>query len=271
MAAAVVFLGQPPHARIARHIKHADERTPRLAAFTLSIATLNLHVRSRLASFEIALKTLDLFAEAETSKADAGVALQAYLTRTYDDIASLRHRRSRVRICKGIDAEESVHLVDGASTDRSAINGHFVRHVSSALQAGSFVGMATHDEALIDSLITLIRREQIEPDRFEFQMLPGVCEPLRERLRSMGFPVRVYVPYGRDWYGDSTRRIRENPRIAGYVIRARCVACSAVADIARTALWDASLSRAASFPLREPQRTFNVLKSECQPCANPLR
>lgn len=164
--------------------------------------------------------TLDLFAEAEATGADVGVALQAYLTRTYDDIVSLQRRMSRLRICKGIYAEADAHLVTGASSDRCAINQHFVRHVLSALQAGSFVGMATHDEALIATLIAWLRRERIDPLRFEFQMLLGVCEPLRERLRAMGFQVRVYVPYGRDWYGYSTRRIKENPRIAGYVLRA---------------------------------------------------
>ncbi|WP_333975826.1 proline dehydrogenase family protein [Burkholderia cepacia] len=165
-------------------------------------------------------RTLDLFAEAEASGADVGIALQAYLKRTYSDIAPLQRRMSRLRICKGIYAEADGHLVSGAALDRSAINEHFVKHVSSALQAGSFVAIATHDEALIDSLISWLRCEQIESTRFEFQMLLGVCEPLRERLRAMGFQVRVYVPYGRDWYGYSTRRIKENPRIAGYVLRA---------------------------------------------------
>lgn len=165
-------------------------------------------------------KTLDLFAEAQASGADVGIALQAYLKRTYDDIAPLQLRMSRLRICKGIYAEAQAHLVAGASLDRNSINEHFVRHVSGALRAGSFVGIATHDEALIDGLIEWIRRERIEPGRFEFQMLLGVCESLRERLRAMGFQVRVYVPYGHDWYGYSTRRIKENPRIAGYVLRA---------------------------------------------------
>lgn len=164
-------------------------------------------------------RSLDLFADVEDA-GDVGIALQAYLKRTYDDIAPLQRRMSRLRICKGIYSESDVHLVPGASRDRRAINEHFLRHVSSALQAGSFVGIATHDEALIETLVAWIRHEQVEPDRFEFQMLLGVCEPLRNRLRSMGFQVRVYVPYGHDWYGYSTRRIKENPRIAGYVLRA---------------------------------------------------
>jgi proline dehydrogenase len=125
-----------------------------------------------------------------------------------------------MRICKGIYAEAKAHLVEGASTDRAAINAHFVRHVSTAIQAGSFVGIATHDAQLIDALTRWLQREQIDKARFEFQMLLGVCEPLRDALLGQGFNVRVYVPYGRDWYGYSTRRIKENPRIAGYVLAA---------------------------------------------------
>ena len=165
-------------------------------------------------------RTLDLFAQVENTGAEVGVALQAYLKRTYADIVPLQQRASRVRICKGIYAEADEHLVAGAGRDRRAINAHFLQHVAGALQAGSFVGIATHDEALIELLLAWVVREHIAPDRFEFQMLLGVCEPLRERLLAAGFQVRVYVPYGTDWYGYSTRRIRENPRIAAYVLRA---------------------------------------------------
>lgn len=165
-------------------------------------------------------KTLDAFLKLEAEGYPVGIALQAYLTRTNDDIVPLTARRSRMRICKGIYAEAKEHLVDNASRDRTAINEHFVRHVSSAIRAGSFVGIATHDAQLIDALTNWLQREQIDRSRFEFQMLLGVCEPLRDELLAQGFNVRVYVPYGHDWYGYSTRRIKENPRIAGYILAA---------------------------------------------------
>jgi proline dehydrogenase len=165
-------------------------------------------------------KTLDAFAKLEANGYSVGIALQAYLKRTNDDIFALQARKSRMRICKGIYAEAAAHLVDGASSNRAAINPHFVRHVSNAIQAGSFVGIATHDAHLIDALTGWLQREQIDRSRFEFQMLLGVCESQRDALLSQGFNVRVYVPYGRDWYGYSTRRIKENPRIAGYILAA---------------------------------------------------
>ncbi|MBB3258654.1 proline dehydrogenase [Paraburkholderia bannensis] len=165
-------------------------------------------------------KTLDAFLKLEADAYPIGIALQAYLTRTNDDIVPLTARKSRIRICKGIYAEANEHLVAGASMDRTAINAHFFRHVTSAIQAGSFVGIATHDKQLIDSLTNWLQREQVDSSRFEFQMLLGVCEPLRDALLAQGFHVRVYVPYGHDWYGYSTRRIKENPRVAGYILSA---------------------------------------------------
>jgi proline dehydrogenase len=82
------------------------------------------------------------------------------------------------------------------------------------------VGIATHDAQLIDALTSWLQSERIERSRFEFQMLLSVCEQQRDALLEQGFNVRVYVPYGHDWYGYSTRRIKENPRIAGYILAA---------------------------------------------------
>ena len=163
---------------------------------------------------------IELFKRLRERSDRIGLALQAYLPRTYQDIEPLVRSASTLRICKGIYAEDPAHLVPIARSDRNAINEHFLRHVVRCFEAGSFVGIATHDAALIEQIVEEVRRRHVEPARFEFQMLLGVCEPLRDRLRAMGFSVRIYVPFGQDWHGYSTRRMKENPRIAGYVARA---------------------------------------------------
>ncbi|WP_144152783.1 proline dehydrogenase family protein [Paraburkholderia sp. BCC1885] len=165
-------------------------------------------------------KEIDLFRSVTARHGNVGLALQAYLRRTYEDIGPLLHERNTLRICKGIHVEDRSHLVDGAWNDRRAINTHFLSHVSRCLETGTLVGIATHDTQLVDQIIALARDMGVDNTKFEFQMLLGVCEPLRDRLLGLGFNVRIYVPYGRDWYGYSTRRLKENPAIAGHVLRA---------------------------------------------------
>ncbi|MBI3730520.1 MAG: proline dehydrogenase family protein [Burkholderiales bacterium] len=164
-------------------------------------------------------KEIDLFAKLRVRYSKLSLALQAYLLRTYQDIEPLVQNRSSMRICKGIYLEEQSQLVDGAWHDRSTINSHFLNHVARCFDTDTFVAIATHDSALIAQVLELVHRRNIAKDAFEFQMLLGVCEPLRDKLLSMGFSVRIYVPYGKDWYGYSIRRIKENPQIAGHILR----------------------------------------------------
>jgi proline dehydrogenase len=162
---------------------------------------------------------IDLLVRLRQRHANVGLVLQAYLRRTHDDIAALARPGENLRICKGIYAEDPAQLVPHAVRDRRAINPHFVQHVRRCFEAGCFVGIATHDEALVDELIALAEAMAVDRTRFEFQMLLGVCEPLRDRLLREGFAVRIYVPYGRDWIGYGTRRIKENPAIAGQLLK----------------------------------------------------
>jgi proline dehydrogenase len=165
-------------------------------------------------------KEIELFNLMKSRHTNVSLALQAYLLRTYQDIEPLLQGKSSLRVCKGIYLEDRLHLVEGAQHDRQAINRHFLHHVERCFTTGSFVAIATHDEALIDQVIALINHKGIPTTAFEFQMLLGVCETLRDKLLTAGFNVRIYVPYGKDWYGYSTRRIKENPSIAGYVLKA---------------------------------------------------
>jgi proline dehydrogenase len=169
---------------------------------------------------ECTQREIDLFLALKARHPQVELALQAYLRRTHGDLDRLLPFGSRLRICKGIYREAPEHLVDGADDDRTAINPHFVAHVARCFAASAFVAVATHDATLIDQVIALARENSVDLAAFEFQMLLGVCEPLRDRLRAQGFAVRIYVPFGADWYGYSTRRLKENPRIAGNVARA---------------------------------------------------
>jgi proline dehydrogenase len=152
--------------------------------------------------------TLRMYRELRDAGLDnVGVVLQARLRRTLDDIAALADLRPNVRICKGIYLEpESI-----AYTDFEEIQASYVRSLEALVETASFVGIATHDEFLISE------GKRIARERYEFQMLLGVRESLGQELVRSGERLRIYVPFGRQWYEYSLRRLQENPRIAGYV------------------------------------------------------
>lgn len=162
---------------------------------------------------------IDMFLRLRVRHHHLSIALQAYLTRTYADLERLVQERHPVRLCKGIYREAPSHLVAQAGQDRRAINPHFLKHVTHCLKTHTFVAIATHDEALVEQIIALVADLRADHAMLEFQMLLGVCEALRDRLLARGFRVRIYLPYGKDWYGYSTRRLKENPSIAGYILK----------------------------------------------------
>lgn len=145
-----------------------------------------------------------------------GVVLQAYLRRTLNDIERLAPSGISFRLCKGIYNE----LEEIALKGREEIQVNYLAGMRLMLENGSYVGIATHDDLLISSAIDMIREYDLSTDQYEFQMLLGVRELRRSELVADGHKVRVYVPFGKDWYGYSMRRIRENPAIAGHVFRA---------------------------------------------------
>ena len=152
----------------------------------------------------------ELRAEGHTN---LGVVLQAMLRRTLSDIETLAELKPSVRLCKGIYVEPP----DVAYSDYEAVRASFVRSLEALLDAGCYVGIATHDEWLLGEGQRLVGERRLERDEYEFQMLLGVRPERADRLVAEGYRRRIYVPFGRHWYAYSLRRLRENPRIAGYI------------------------------------------------------
>ncbi len=139
-----------------------------------------------------------------------GVVLQARLRRTLADASALAAVGANVRLCKGIYLEPRTIAYE----ERDIIRDAFVHALRILLEGGSFVGIATHDEWLVEQALAMIQRLKLGPDRYEFQMLLGVDPELRRIITGAGHRLRVYVPFGSHWYPYSLRRLRENPTIA---------------------------------------------------------
>lgn len=160
--------------------------------------------------------TLRIYNELHAKYGNLGVVFQAYMRRTLADIAALPENKPNVRLCKGIYIEPRPTAWKGYETVRL----NYTRALEKILRQGVYVGIATHDEYLVCAAAELIDRYDVPRDRYEFQMLLGVDEELRQILLDAGHRLRVYVPYGADWYAYSTRRLRENPEVAMHVMRA---------------------------------------------------
>ena len=161
-------------------------------------------------------ETINLYKKAFESYSNVGIVLQAYMHRSKDDLDKLANEKFNVRICKGIYIESE----DIAFRDYQKIRDNYIVLVQQALIKGAYVGIASHDEYLIDKLYLWIKENQIPTTQYEFQILHGV--PMEKKLQQLikeGNKVRVYVPYGDNWYDYSVRRLKENPKMAGYIIK----------------------------------------------------
>lgn len=136
-----------------------------------------------------------------------GVVIQAALRRSTDDIAHLIEIGARVRLCKGAYLEAA----DVAYPDKKDVDAHYVRLMESLLTQGNYPGIATHDEVIIAHAKRFVTEQNISRDRFEFQMLYGVRRDLQEALVKEGYRIRVYVPFGTQWYPYLMRRLAERP------------------------------------------------------------
>jgi proline dehydrogenase len=150
-----------------------------------------------------------------------GLVLQTYLKRTLDDLKDIMDVHTpdsplNFRLCKGIYVEHP----SIAYKKYLEINQHFLDDLEFIFQNGIYPGIATHDKPLIDGAIKLIRKYKVPTDKYEFQMLYGVTPERRAAIVAQGHTMRVYVPFGKEWFGYSTRRLKENPKMAMQIIKA---------------------------------------------------
>tara|TARA_B110001454_G_C12710010_1_gene430310 strand:+ start:417 stop:1316 length:900 start_codon:yes stop_codon:yes gene_type:complete len=160
--------------------------------------------------------TIQLFEQNRLKTDNIGTVFQAYLYRTYNDIVKLDKKNLNFRLCKGIYKENK----DISIHNPTEINDNYLKILRYAFENNIYVGIATHDTLLLSLIYKLIEELQPLKDTFEFQVLYGVpMKGWNEKHINNGYKIRVYVPFGDDWYKYSIRRLKENPDIAGYVLK----------------------------------------------------
>jgi proline dehydrogenase len=147
---------------------------------------------------------------------NTGVVIQSYLHRSEADVRSLVRKKANIRLCKGIYDEPAAI----AYKSRREIRDNYLKLLRIILDGGSYVGIATHDDFLIDEAYDCISKFGLKKNQYEFQMLLGVREKRRDEIAGRGHRLRIYVPFGKHWYAYSVRRLKENPRMAWYITKA---------------------------------------------------
>lgn len=178
---------------------------------------LGIFIRLDMENSPYTTKTLDIYRSLRAEGfVNVGVVIQAYLYRSEQDIIDLIPLKPSVRLCKGIYVEDKSIAIK----DPEGIRENYKKLLRLIVDNGMYPAIATHDEPLIVDAIKLIEDRKLNRDEYEFQMLLGVREERRKQLIKEGHRLRVYVPFGKDWYGYSTRRMKENPNIAGQIFKA---------------------------------------------------
>ena len=182
---------------------------------------LKTFVRLDMESSDYTQKTLDLFYERlyPSYRGNVGIVLQSYLYRTATDVDDANKAGARVRLCKGAYKEPA----SVAYPEKKDVDDNYVRCMRTLLSDGHYPGIATHDEAMVEATKRFAKENSISPDRYEFQMLYGVRRDLQEKLVREGYRMRVYVPFGTQWYPYLMRRLAERPAnvmfITGNIVR----------------------------------------------------
>ena len=177
---------------------------------------LNNFVRLDMEDSSCTADTLRIYRALRKDHSNVGVVIQAYLRRTAADVEAMKDLRPNYRLCKGVYVEPP----EIAFPDMRDVNRNYLSILETLLREGSYVGIATHHDLIVREAFRLIKELGLPATAYEFQMLLGVNEQLRDMIVAAGHRLRVYIPFGRDWYAYSVRRLRENPRLAGYVLKA---------------------------------------------------
>lgn len=178
--------------------------------------SLSIFVRIDMEDSSCTDETIRIYDDARKSFENCGIVLQSYLRRTYKDTKDLINGgKKNFRLCKGIYVEPG----EIAFKDKQEVRDSYLRILKLMFETKSYVGIATHDDFLTDGACKLIEELKVPKDIYEFQMLLGVREQLRDRILKEGHRLRIYIPFGTHWYQYSIRRFKENPQMAGYVVK----------------------------------------------------
>jgi proline dehydrogenase len=175
----------------------------------------NNFVRIDMEDSSVTEATIKIYEEIRKKFNNVGLVLQAYMRRSEKDILRLTEEKANFRLCKGIYVEPESLAYKG----KQEIRDNYLKLLRLMFEKKAYVGIATHDDFLIDEAKKIISEYELTKNDYEFQMLLGVRENLRDKIVSSGNKMRVYVPFGERWYQYSIRRFKENPNVAGQVIK----------------------------------------------------
>jgi proline dehydrogenase len=175
----------------------------------------NIFVRIDMEDSSVTESTIKIFETLRKKYDNVGIVLQSYMRRGEKDIKRLSEIGANFRICKGIYIEPE----EIAFKKKQEVRDNFLRMLKLAFEKKSYVGIATHDKYLTDNAKKMISELGLGNDKYEFQMLLGVTEKLRDQILREGYRMRIYVPFGERWYQYSMRRFKENPNVVGAVIK----------------------------------------------------
>ncbi|ALC82298.1 MULTISPECIES: proline dehydrogenase family protein [Bacillus] len=177
--------------------------------------TNNVFVTIDMEDYSLCQKTLDIFKILTKEYDNVGTVLQAYLYRTENDLIDLSSYQPNLRLVKGA-YKESPKV---SFPEKKDVDENFKKMIKMHLQNGNYSAVATHDDAIIEYTKKLVEKYQIPFDQFEFQMLFGIRTERQKELVEEGYKMRIYVPYGKDWYGYFMRRLAERPANVAFVLK----------------------------------------------------